>query len=140
DVVGRRIALERSGRGFAVGGIGKGYAADQAVLRMKKGGAIAGCVALSGDIKSFGRLPDGGTFRVGIQHPRKEGAILAEINLQDEAIATAGDYERFFEKDGIQYHHILDPRTLQPARGCQSVSVVAKAGIWDAGLDTRSEE
>ena len=136
DVWERTIYLERPGMRVDVGGIGKGYAADQAVLMMKKAGAIAGVVALSGDIKAFGRLPDGGAFRVGIQHPRKEGEILAEIDLQDEAISTAGDYERFFEKDGIRYHHILDPRTLQPARGCQSVSVIAKEGIWADGLDT----
>ena len=136
DVWERTIYLEKPGMRVDVGGIGKGYAADQAVLVMKKAGAIAGVVALSGDIKAFGRLPDGGAFRVGIQHPRKEGEILAEIDLQDEAISTAGDYERFFEKDGIRYHHILDPHTLQPARGCQSVSVIAKEGIWADGLDT----
>ena len=136
DVWERTIYLERLGMRVDVGGIGKGYAADQAVLMMKKAGAMAGVVALSGDIKAFGRLPDGGAFRVGIQHPRKEGEIIAEIDLQDESISTAGDYERFFEKDGIRYHHILDPHTLQPARGCQSVSVIAKEGIWADGLDT----
>ena len=136
DVWERTIYLEKPGMRVDVGGIGKGYAADQAVLVMKKAGAVAGVVALSGDIKGFGRLPDGGAFRVGIQHPRKEGEIITEIDLQDEAISTAGDYERFFEKDGIRYHHILDPNTLQPARGCQSVSVIAKEGIWADGLDT----
>jgi len=136
DVWERTIHLERPGMRIDVGGIGKGYAADQAVVVMKKSGVVAGVVALSGDIKTFGRLPDGGTFPVGIRHPRKEGEILAEITLQDEAISTAGDYERFFEKDGIRYHHILDPQTLQPARGCQSVSVIAREGIWADGLDT----
>ena len=136
DVWERTIHLERPGMRIDVGGIGKGYAADQAVVVMKKSGVVAGVVALSGDIKTFGRLPDGGTFPVGIRHPRKEGEILAEIALQDEAISTAGDYERFFEKDGIRYHHILDPQTLQPARGCQSVSVIAREGIWADGLDT----
>ena len=136
DVLERTIYLEKAGMRIDVGGIGKGYAADQAVMAMKKAGAVAGVVALSGDIKTFGRLPDGKKFPVGIQHPRKEGALLAEIDLQDEAISTAGDYERFFEKNGIRYHHILDPRTLQPARGCQSVSVIAKEGIWADGLDT----
>jgi FAD:protein FMN transferase len=132
----RTIYLEKSGMRIDVGGIGKGYAADQAVMAMKKAGGVAGVVALSGDIKTFGWLPDGNKFSVGIQHPRKEGVILAEIDLQDEAISTAGDYERFFEKDGIRYHHILDPNTLQPARGCQSVSVIAKEGVWADGLDT----
>lgn len=130
------IALEKPGMRIDVGGIGKGYAADQAVMAMKKAGALAGVVALSGDIKTFGRLPRGEKFPVGIQHPREEGAVLAWIELQDEAISTAGDYERYFEKDGIRYHHILDPVTLQPARGCQSVSVIAKDGVWADGLDT----
>jgi len=136
DVWERTIYMEKPGMRVDVGGIGKGYAADQAVLMMKKAGAVAGVVALSGDIKAFGRLPDGGAFRVGIQHPRKEGEVIAEIDLQDEAISTAGDYELFFEKDDIRYHHILDPNTLQPARGCQSVSVIAKEGIWADGFDT----
>lgn len=130
------IALEKPGMRIDAGGIGKGYAADQAVTAMKQAGALAGVVALSGDIKAFGRLPGGGEFPVGIQHPREEGAVLAWIELQDEAISTAGDYERYFEKDGIRYHHILDPVTLQPARGCQSVSVIAKDGVWADGLDT----
>jgi len=136
DVWERTIYLEKPGMRIDVGGIGKGFAADQAVMAMKKAGAVAGVVALSGDIKTFGQLPDGKKFSVGIQHPRKEGAVLAEIDLQDEAISTAGDYERFFEKDGIRYHHILDPNTLQPARGCQSVSVIAREGVWADGLDT----
>jgi FAD:protein FMN transferase len=136
DVWERTIHLQKPGMRIDVGGIGKGYAADQAVLVMKKAGAAAGVVALSGDIKTFGRLPGGRRFPVGILHPRKEGEILAEIELEDEAISTAGDYERFFDKDGIRYHHILDPQTLQPARGCQSVSVIAKEGIWADGLDT----
>ncbi len=51
-------------------------------------------------------------------------------------ISTAGDYERFFERDGVRYHHILDPQTLQPARACQSVTVIAKEGTMADGLDT----
>lgn len=136
DVRERTIHLERTGMRIDVGGIGKGYAADQAVMVMQKSGAIAGVVALSGDIKTFGRLPGGKRFPVAIQHPRREGEVLLFVDLQDEAISTAGDYERFFEKDGIRYHHILDPATLQPARGCQSVSVIAKEGVWADGLDT----
>ena len=132
----RTIYLEKAGMRIDVGGIGKGYAADQAVAAMQKAGAIAGVVALSGDIKTFGQLPGGKPFPVGIQHPRQEGAVLAWIDLQDEAISTAGDYERFFERDGVRYHHILDPLTLQPARACQSVTVIAKEGVWADGLDT----
>ena len=136
DVSKRTLYLEKTGMRIDVGGIGKGYAADQAVVAMQKAGAVAGVVALSGDIKTFGRLPGGRPFPVGIQHPRKEGAVLVWIDLQDEAISTAGDYERYFEKDGVRYHHILDPLTLQPARLCQSVTIVAREGIWADGLDT----
>ena len=132
----RTIYLEKAGMRIDVGGIGKGYAADQAVAAMQKFGAIAGVVALSGDIKTFGRLPGGKPVPVGIQHPRQDGTVLAWIDLQDEAISTAGDYERFFERDGVRYHHILDPFTLQPARACQSVTVIAKEGVWADGLDT----
>lgn len=136
DMWERTVYLEKSGMRIDVGGIGKGYAADQAAEAMKRAGATAGVVALSGDIKTFGRLPGGAPFPVGIRHPRRDGAVLAEIDLQDEAISTAGDYERFFERNGIRYHHILDPKSLQPARGCQSVTVIAKEGIWADGLDT----
>ena len=136
DVREQTIFLEKVGMRIDVGGIGKGYAADQAVDALRKAGAVAGVVALSGDIKTFGRLPGGKMFPVGIQHPRKDGSVLAWIDLQDEAISTAGDYERFFERDGVRYHHILDPRTLQPARRCQSVTVIAREGVWADGLDT----
>ena len=132
----RTIFLEKTGMRIDVGGIGKGFAADQAVMAMKKAGALAGVVALSGDIKTFGQLPGGRKFPVGIQHPRKEGEVLVFIDLEDEAISTAGDYERFFERDGVRYHHILDPKTLQPARSCQAVTVIARDGIWADGLDT----
>jgi thiamine biosynthesis lipoprotein len=129
------IFLARAGMRIAVGGIGKGYAADRAAEAMKEAGARGGVVALSGDIKAFGTLPETAGFQVGVRHPR-EDRLLATLNLQDEAISTAGDYERYFERDGIRYHHILDPSTLQPARDCQSVTVVAPEGITADGLDT----
>lgn len=130
------IYLPREGMRIDVGGIGKGYSADRAVEEMKRAGATGGSVALSGDIKTFGLLPDRKGFPVGIRHPREEGALIAMLDLKDEAVSTAGDYERFFERDGIRYHHILDPHTLQPARACQSVTVIAKEGTMADGLDT----
>jgi len=130
------VFLDLPGMRVDVGGIGKGFAADLAAKVLKDAGATAGVVALSGDIKTFGSLPEGSRFQFGIRHPRKEGTVLARIELRDEAISTAGDYERFFERDGVRYHHILDPRTLQPARGCQSVTVIAREGVVADGLDT----
>ena len=130
------VFLTEPGMRIDVGGIGKGYAADQAVAAMKEAGATAGVVALSGDIKTFGEMPDGRPFLFGIRHPRADSALLARVDIRDEAISTAGDYERFFEKDGVNYHHILDPHTLLPARACQSVTVVARHGVVADGLDT----
>ncbi len=130
------VFLSRPHMQIDIGGIGKGFAADRAVAAMRAAGALAGVVALSGDIKTFGRMPDGGAFTFGIRHPRVEGALLARVELRDEAISTAGDYERFFEKDGVIYHHILDPHTLWPARACQSVTIIAREGVMADGLDT----
>jgi thiamine biosynthesis lipoprotein len=131
------VFLKRAGMKIDVGGIGKGYAADLVVDVMQNAGATAGVVALSGDIKTFGRMPDQEQFVFGIQHPRKEqGQLLGRIALENEAVSTAGDYQRFIMKDGIRYHHILDPTTLQPAQGCQSVTVIAKDGVIADGLDT----
>lgn len=136
DEEARTIFLPRAGMRIDVGGIGKGYAADRAADEMKQAGATGGVVALSGDIKAFGTIPGTGGFPVGIKHPREDGNTLGVIELNDEAISTAGDYERFFERDGVRYHHILDPQTLRPAWMCQSVTVVAKEGILADGLDT----
>ncbi len=136
DAGERTIFLPRRGMRIDVGGIGKGYAADRAANVMKQVGGFGGVVALSGDIKTFGNLPEQGGFPVGVRHPRREGSLLATITLKNEAISTAGDYERYFERDGVRYHHILDPVTLQPARECQSVTVVASDGTTADGLDT----
>jgi len=136
DKESRTVFLLKPGMRVDIGGIGKGYAADLAAHVMQQAGATAGVVAISGDIKTFGRMPDGERFVFGIQHPRKEGALLGQLELEDEAVSTAGDYQRYFMKDGIRYHHILDPQTLQPARASQSVTVVAKEGVLADGLDT----
>lgn len=132
----RQVFLKVSGMRVDIGGIGKGYAADLAAKVMKQTGATAGVVAISGDIKTFGRMPDGERFVFGIQHPRNEGVLLGQLELEDEAVSTAGDYQRYFMKDGIRYHHILNPQTLQPARLSQSVTVVANEGVVADGLDT----
>ena len=131
------VSLALSGMRVDIGGIGKGYAADFAARVMREAGASAGVVAISGDIKTFGRLPDGQRFTFGIQHPRKENGItIGQLELEDEAVSTAGDYQRYFEKDGVRYHHILDPQTLQPARRSRSVTIVASTGVLADGLDT----
>jgi len=74
---------------------------------------------------------------IGIQHPRKEEAVLGTIELQgDIAVATSGDYQRYFLKDGIRYHHIFDPHTGSPANGCISTTIIAPTAIMADALST----
>lgn len=136
------VFLGRKGMSFDTGGIAKGYAADRAVDVLKKMGIKAGLVSVAGDIKAFGLKLDeeGGRapWRVGIRDPRSNNRdkLIATIELRDEAISTSGDYERFFIEDGVRYHHILDPKTGYPARGCMSVTVIAKDAVMTDGFST----
>lgn len=133
--------LKKRASSFDTGGIAKGYAADIAVSVLKRKGIKAGLVAVAGDIKAFGTKPDGTPWRIGIRNPRPlEGSgkedLLVTVELKDMAISTSGDYERFFIKDGKRYHHIIDPRTGYSATGCQSVTVIAREGIYADGFAT----
>jgi len=126
------VFLTKKGMRADLGAIAKGYAADKAVGELKRQGIRAGLVAVAGDIRAFGLKPDGSGWKVGIRNPRtggKDDEILATVELRDMAVSTSGDYERYFMKDGIRYHHILDPKTGYPATGCRSVTVLAKEGV-----------
>ena len=125
DPTNRTVFLEKAGMRIDVGGIGKGYTAEKAAAAMREIGATGGLVAVAGDFRVFGKRADGTAWPVGIQHPRQSGKVLATLDVTDEAVSTSGDYERFFIKDGVRYHHILDPVTLRPARLCQSVTIIA---------------
>lgn len=123
----RHLVLEGGGRvrkavgsGVNFGAIAKGYAVDRAVEVLRGLGAVEALVNAGGEIRATG-----GAWEVGIQHPRSPSELLAVVDLQGRAIATSGDYEQYFEADGRRYHHIFDPATGRPARGCQSVSVIA---------------
>lgn len=132
------VFLTRKGMLLDLGGIAKGYAADLAVEALTRQGIHAGIVAIAGDIRTFGSRPDGKPWRIGIRNPRMQGdkdEILATLPLSGKAISTAGDYERFFIRDGQRYHHIMDPATGYPAAGTRSVSVVADAGVIADGFD-----
>lgn len=136
DKAASTVLLEKKGMQIDLGGIIKGYAADKAVAVLKANGIKAGIVAAAGDIKTFGKRHDENSWSVGIRNPRQgKGGdeIIAVVKLSNQAISTSGDYERYFEKNGIRYHHIIDPKTGHPAYGCQSVTIVAKeSAIADA--------
>ncbi len=131
------VMLVEKGMLLDLGGIAKGYAADRGVEVLKKRGIAAGIVAVAGDIRTFGRKPGNGEWRIGIRAPRGGPEDLsAVITMEKGAISTSGDYERFFLKDNIRYHHLLDPATGYPATGLRSVSVISDKGVLSDALST----
>ena len=108
------------------GGIGKEYAADRAVAIVAELGAQHGLVNLGGDVRVIGPHAEGSAWRIAVQDPRgKPGTTVAYMDVPHGAMATSGDYERYFEHEGRRYSHLLDPRTGWPAEYWRSVSVVA---------------
>ncbi len=131
------IMLAVKGMLLDPGGIAKGFAADRAVEVLKNNGITAGIVAIAGDIKVIGSKPDRTRWKVGIRAPRGDrNDLSAVLRLKDMAVSTSGDYERFFIKDGIRYHHLLDPKTGYPVRDFQSISIVSKEGILSDAMST----
>ena len=121
----RSVRLPRAGMEIDFGGIGKEYAADRAATILLDHGMRNGFVDLGGDIRAIGPQPDGTPWRAGVRHPRVAGAAIAAFDLSEGALATSGDYERYFYVDGKRYCHILDPRTGMPVTHWQSISVAA---------------
>lgn len=122
----RELSLPEPGMELDFGGIGKEYAADRAQGVLAKAGVHRGFVNLGGDLRVLGPRVDGRPWRFGIQHPRKTESLCASVELLDGALATSGDYERFFiTPEGRRCCHVLDPRSGQPVTHWQSVSVVA---------------
>src|SRR6185312_9604263 len=121
--------LKRKGMRVNLGGIGKGYAVDRAVDIMRRAGLRDFMIQAGGDMFVSGRKNDR-PRRVGIRDPRGPAdRIFAALDLADGTFSTSGDYERFFMKDGVRYHHILDLRTGQPARLCRSVTLVTERAV-----------
>jgi thiamine biosynthesis lipoprotein len=109
---------------IGLGGIGKGYAMDRAMAVLNEHGVHHAMVMAGGDTVIRGTNGDD-LWRVGLRDPDKADGILAVLPLEDQAISTSGDYERFFIKDGVRYHHILDTKTGYPAMRCRSVTILA---------------
>ncbi|MDZ7625788.1 MAG: FAD:protein FMN transferase [Ignavibacteriaceae bacterium] len=117
--------------GLNFGAIAKGYAVDKAVDVLKNSGIQSALVNAGGEIKSIGN-----DWVVGVQHPREVNEIIKKLMLNGISVATSGDYENYFEKDNVRYHHILDPKTGYPSRGLQSVTVIHKDNAFADGLAT----
>lgn len=121
----RGVRLPLAGMELDFGGFGKEYAADRAAAVLLAQGVRSGYVNLGGDLRVLGPQPDGSPWRIGIQDPRKESGVLASIDVSSGALATSGDYERYFELDGRRYCHILDPASGYPVTAWRSVSVLS---------------
>ncbi len=121
----RGVRLKAPEMALDLGGIAKGYSIDRGVETLRRHDIAHALLNAGGDMRSIGTKPDGAPWRIGIRHPRLSGTMLGILPLQDRAVATSGDYERFFMEQGKRYHHLLIPETGLPARTCQSVTIVA---------------
>ena len=109
------VFLGKPGMGLDLGSIAKGYAADEAARVLEAAGVTAALVDLGGNILTLGTKPDGSRWRIGIQNPfEARGTRLGVVEIAGGSVTTAGTYERFFERDGTRYFHILDARTGYP--------------------------
>lgn len=130
--------LERPGQAVDLGGIAKGYAADEVKRILLENGVSSAMINLGGNISVLGSRPDGCPWRIGIQNPLAvRGQYLGTIELRDRTVVTSGVYERCFWRDGVRYHHILDPRTGKPVRnGLMSVTAVCGSSADADALTT----
>jgi len=127
-----------------LGGIAKGYAVDRALATLDGFRVEGALVNAGGNVGVFGGVPESALFltqyrpfRVAIQHPRMPGRILGTVALdRARGVATSGDYQRYFERDGVRYHHVLDPQTGRPARALVSVTVIAPTATEADALST----
>jgi thiamine biosynthesis lipoprotein len=127
------VRFARPGVRIDLGGFAKGHAVDNAVAILRRLGIAHAMVAAGGDSHVMGaRGPRAWT--VAIRDPRREGEVVAVLPLQDVAISTSGDYERFFERDGVRCHHLLDPRTGKSPDAVRSVTVIADDGLTTEAL------
>ncbi len=131
------VTLEKKGMKIDLGGIAKGYTSDRIMQVFQEQGVSQAVVSLGGNVQTIGRKPDGSLWKIGIEDPMDEGGYLGTLEVETAAVITSGNYQRYFEKDGKRYHHIIDPFTGYPAEtGLNSVTVVSESGTLADGLST----
>ena len=133
---GNSVRMPLAGMELDFGGFGKEYAADRAAALIHGKGVRNGYVNLAGDIRVVGPKPDKSPWLIGIQDPRHKSRTIASIPLFTGALATSGDYERFFEVDGHRYCHIIHPRSGYPVTYWRSVTVIAPLAITAGSYST----
>jgi len=130
-----KVFLKKKDMAIDLGGIAKGYAVDRAFELLKSLGYKNLIVNAGGDLR-VGGFKNNQLWSIGIQNPRESQKILARISVSDTAIATSGDYEKYFIYQGKRYHHIFNPKDGFPTEGSQSVTIIAKDCITADGLAT----
>lgn len=134
SVNGNSVSVKNSAK-LDLGGIAKGYASDRAA-DIFKGLGVSGIASLGGNIYAMGKRQDGENWNVAIQNPDNDGYI-GTVSVSDTAVITSGSYQRYFERDGKIYHHIIDPKTGSPAdSGLKSVTIVTDNGTLGDALST----
>jgi len=129
------IAFTQAGVRIDLGGIAKGYAVDRSIQILQQAGVHNALVSAGGDTRVIGKRWNR-SWKIGIRDPRKQGGVVTMIPLQDSAISTSGDYERYFEEDGERYHHILNPGTGKSTHTIHSSSIIGGKAIDTDALST----
>ena len=132
------VKLMKVGMSIELGGIAKGFTADEVLKVLKKYDSKSALLNLGGStVYTLGQKPDGTLWAIGIQHPRKDinEGLTFVLKIPQVALSTSGDYERFFIKDGKRYHHIFNPSTGYPANsGLMSDTIVVDSTIPDCNM------
>lgn len=125
------------GQEIDLGGIAKGFTSSRIMQIFREDGVTSGMVSLGGNVHLLGTKVDGSKWRIGIQDPNDLTDMLGVLEVYDCAVITSGGYERYFEEDGVTYHHIIDPATGKPSdSGVTSVTIVSEDGTLADGLST----
>lgn len=132
------LYLPQSGMELDLGGIAKGYVTEYLAGFLTDRGVTSAIINLGGNVRVIGSKPDGSFYRIAIQDPLgPKGRSIGSVTIKDGSVVTSGVYERFFERDGVRYHHILDPKTGQPSEtGLLSVTILTKSGLHADALST----
>lgn len=134
DATRRTLRFGRPGMRIDLGGFAKGHAVDNAAAILRSHGIAHAVVSAGGDSRIVGDRR-GRPWHIAVRDPRREGEVVAVLPLQDVAVSTSGDYERFFHTaDGERCHHLIDPRTGRSPVGIHSVTIVAPDGLTSEAL------
>ncbi len=123
----QEVELE-SGSRVDLGGVSKGYILEKAVDYLQSQEVKAGLISMRSTTKVWGKKPGNVPWKIGLEHPRQPGKIIAKITLESgEAVSTSGDYQRYFIKNNRRYHHIINPKTGYPPTQLRSLTVITKS-------------